>query len=48
MLATIIETDMPGLFDVSLSDGRELSDLTMGQIHSLANNEGWIVEPQTP
>lgn len=37
-------TDMPGLFDVEFPDGRKRTDLTVGQIETLAVQNGWPIE----
>lgn len=34
--ALITETDIPGLYNVHVDDGRELTDVTIGQLKFLA------------
>lgn len=35
--------DIPGLVDVSTSDGRDFTSLTMNQVETLAAKYGWDV-----
>lgn len=39
--ARVTPTNIPGLVDVALSDGREFRDLTVGQFNSLWLREHW-------
>ena len=41
-------TDIPGLVDAQTPKGEMLSDLTMGQVRSLAWQNGWTVESGYP
>lgn len=49
---TVHPTDIPGLCDVHLSDGRVLRDLTMGQVKHVALREpevaAWLAEQEEP
>lgn len=45
--ATVRETDIPGLYDVSIDDGRELADVTLGQLRSLVW-QGVTIGPPRP
>lgn len=36
--------DIPGLFDIELPDGRRLFDMTVGQVESIARQNGWRIE----
>lgn len=40
--ATITETNIPGLFDIRLSDGRELHDMTTRQVDELVHTLGLV------
>lgn len=42
--ATAVATEIPGLMDVLTPDGRELRDVGMSQLKSLAWREGWFIE----
>jgi hypothetical protein len=41
--ATLIETDMPGLFDLRLADGRTFRDLTVRQCLYVAARDGLVL-----
>lgn len=44
MTGRLCKTNLPGLFDLELSDGRVFTDLTVGQLRSLATSEGWRID----
>ena len=39
----IAPADIPGLYDVECPDGRDLHDLTTGQVINVARVHGWII-----
>ena len=46
-IATVAPAGIPGLVNVKVSTGEEFSDLTLGQLRSLAREHGWVVIPTT-
>lgn len=43
-LATVRQTNVPGLWDVVTSEGEAFSDLTTAQVHVLVRERGWKIE----
>lgn len=39
-----LAVDLPGLFDIECPDGMRMFDMTVGQVESIARQNGWRIE----